>query len=105
VEVERGKGRAARWTAQGRASCGVVACGWGGSQTEQEVMRSGDARLAEAERAAERGRAERGAGAVLTVGRLWPSYGPALAGLWAGFFRLALFREILLEEFVDVGGK
>jgi hypothetical protein len=27
----------------------------------------------------------------------------ALADLWAGFFWLALFREILLEKFIDLG--
>jgi hypothetical protein len=31
--------------------------------------------------------------------------GPALAGLRSSFFRLALFREILVAEFFDLGRK
>jgi hypothetical protein len=37
-------------------------------------------------------------------GRSSVDYGPALASLWAGFFRLGLFREILRELFVNLGG-
>jgi hypothetical protein len=29
--------------------------------------------------------------------------GPALASLWSGFFQIALFREILVAKFFDLG--